>query len=60
MEAVMTSKRRAKPEPYDFEKAPLILDAQEDFETQASFQLWFIHVLLTYIKDLGVALQVVE
>jgi hypothetical protein len=58
-QAVMTSKRRAKPEPYDFENAPLILDAFEDFETQTSFQSWFIHVFPAYIKNLEGALQLV-
>jgi len=56
-QAVMMSKRKAKPEPYDFEKGPLTLDALEDFEIQTSFQLWFVHVFPAYIKDLERALE---
>lgn len=59
-QAVMTSKRKAKPEPYDFEKGPVIHNAFEDFRIQTSFQLWFIHVFPVYIKDLEVALRIVE
>jgi hypothetical protein len=59
-QAVMISKGKAKPEPHDFEKRPVIHNAFEDFEIQTSFQAWFIHVFPVYIKDLEVALRVIE
>jgi hypothetical protein len=51
-EVIMASKRNARPEPYDFEKGPLMLNAVKRFELEVKFRSWFIHIFPAYIESL--------
>jgi len=58
-QVIMISKWKTKPEFYDFEKGPLILNASEAFETEISFLLWLKRVFPVYINDLEQALELI-
>jgi hypothetical protein len=56
-QVIMISKRKAKPELYDFEKGPLVVNAAEAFETEMAFLLWVKHIFQVYIENLEQALE---